>query len=120
MNELMNVKKFVQMKGRARQSNSEFIFLCSTNEVNEVRSEKMTYDHIIKETKQLAKGEGIFEEAVMPQKETIESKIRQAHNGEYHQVQETGAKLRGQECVDLVANFCKAVSGTSEGEAAIL
>ena len=29
MNELLNVKAFIQMKGRARQKDSKFIFLCA-------------------------------------------------------------------------------------------
>jgi ERCC4-related helicase len=32
VNELVNVKAFIQMKGRARQKDSNFIFLCADGE----------------------------------------------------------------------------------------
>jgi ERCC4-related helicase len=33
LNELTTVKAFIQMKGRARQANSRFVFLCSEEEI---------------------------------------------------------------------------------------
>ena len=36
MNELTTVKAFIQMKGRARQINSRFVFLCSEEEHGQV------------------------------------------------------------------------------------
>ena len=40
MNELLNVKAFIQMKGRARQKDSNFIFLCANEEFTDVEKEK--------------------------------------------------------------------------------
>ena len=34
LNELLTVKAFIQMKGRARQENSKFIFVCAREEQN--------------------------------------------------------------------------------------
>lgn len=37
LNELLTVKAFIQMKGRARQENSKFLFVCA-------EEEKSTFD----------------------------------------------------------------------------
>jgi ERCC4-related helicase len=36
INEVLNVKSFIQTKGRARQRNSKFIFLCAKEEREQV------------------------------------------------------------------------------------
>ena len=38
INEVLNVKSFIQTKGRARQKKSKFIFLCAEEEKNNVDS----------------------------------------------------------------------------------
>lgn len=40
MNELATVKAFIQMKGRARQTNSKFVFLCAKEELIQVREDQ--------------------------------------------------------------------------------
>ena len=56
MNELMNVKAFIQMKGRARQQDSNFIFLCARQELDEVEKEKNNFGVVINQMKELAFG----------------------------------------------------------------
>ena len=59
MNEMMNVKAFIQMKGRARKKDSNFIFLSAEQEYEEAKREKKNYGMIIDKMKDLAFGEGI-------------------------------------------------------------
>ena len=56
MNELLNVKAFIQMKGRARQKDSNFIFLCAHEEYNDVEKEKKNFGVVIEKMKELAFG----------------------------------------------------------------
>ena len=39
LNELATVKTFIQMKGRARQLNSRFVFLCAKEELQQVKND---------------------------------------------------------------------------------
>lgn len=39
LNELATVKTFIQMKGRARQLNSRFVFLCAQEELQQVKDD---------------------------------------------------------------------------------
>ena len=47
MNEMLNVKAFIQMKGRARQTASKFIFLCANQEYEDVLKDKKNFNVII-------------------------------------------------------------------------
>lgn len=44
LNEIMTVKGFIQMRGRARQINSKFIFLCSKEEECNVKNDQSTFE----------------------------------------------------------------------------
>lgn len=67
MNELLNVKSFVQMRGRARTACSKFIFLAAEQELPSVQEESKNFHDIIKimnesvQTVRLAPSENIFE-----------------------------------------------------------
>lgn len=56
MNEMLNVKAFIQMKGRARQLNSKFIFLCAKQEYDSILKDKQQFAVVIESMKELAFG----------------------------------------------------------------
>lgn len=56
MNEMLNVKAFIQMKGRARQLDSKFIFLCANEEYDSVLRENLNFGVVINKMKELAFG----------------------------------------------------------------
>ena len=47
LNELLTVKAFIQMKGRARQENSKFVFVCAREEENTFKQNKDMFDRVI-------------------------------------------------------------------------
>lgn len=54
MNELYTVKAFIQMRGRARQKNSKFYFICSEQQNKQVEFEYNTYKDVIDQMKSIA------------------------------------------------------------------
>jgi ERCC4-related helicase len=66
MNEMLNVKAFIQMKGRARQKDSKFIFLCAEEEFEEVNKEKKNFKVIVDHMKELAIGRDSLGEGIKP------------------------------------------------------
>lgn len=60
LNELLNVKAFIQMKGRARQFDSKFIFLCADAEYQEVERERKNFAVVIDKMKELAFGDNFI------------------------------------------------------------
>lgn len=47
LNELLTVKAFIQMKGRARQENSKFIFICAKEETKTFNQNKVMFESVI-------------------------------------------------------------------------
>jgi len=47
LNELMTVKDFIQMKGRARQKDSTFLFLCATQQAMQMEQDRKAYMQVI-------------------------------------------------------------------------
>ena len=47
LNELLTVKAFIQMKGRARQENSKFVFLCAKEEYAMVKENQESFANVI-------------------------------------------------------------------------
>lgn len=47
LNELLTVKAFIQMKGRARQENSKFVFLCAKEEHAMVKENQESFASVI-------------------------------------------------------------------------
>jgi len=72
MNEMLNVKAFIQMKGRARQTNSKFIFLCANEEFEDVQKEKKNFGIVINQMKELAFGRDSIGEGIQPEEDIIE------------------------------------------------
>lgn len=47
LNELLTVKAFIQMKGRARQQKSKFIFLCAKEQYTQVKEDQESFKRVI-------------------------------------------------------------------------
>lgn len=74
MNEMMNVKAFIQMKGRARQKDSKFIFLSAHQEYEEVEKDKKNFGVVIEKMKELAFGKDSIG-GIEPESNIIEQKV---------------------------------------------
>lgn len=107
MNELLNVKAFIQMKGRARQKDSGFIFLCANQEFNEVEKDKKNFGVVIDQMKELAFGKdsigGIEPEEDILQKKSIDE-------SDFFEVPSTGARVSLRDAKSVLETFCKAAA----------
>ncbi|CDW74385.1 cre-dcr-1 protein [Stylonychia lemnae] len=72
LNEILSVKSFIQTKGRARQSNSKFIFLCAHEEKDKYNTEISGFNQTIRIIQEIAYDQ---EESVVPDSKIIEKKI---------------------------------------------
>lgn len=105
LNELLNVKAFIQMKGRARQFDSKFIFLCADAEYADVEKERKNFAVVIDKMKELAFGDK-FINSIQPQKDVLE--IKKVDESEFFEVEETGARVSLRDAKSLIDVFCKA------------
>ncbi len=89
LNELMSVKSFIQMKGRARQLHSKFLFLCSDVQRDSVEQDLKQFQSVIKFMQKIAYLEG--RKQIKPDMDIIEQKA--LPHSEYLEIPETGAKM---------------------------
>ena len=73
VNELLNVKAFIQMKGRARQKDSNFIFLCADGEAQEAEKERKQFGEVIEKMKELAFRDQSID-SIQPENDIIKKK----------------------------------------------
>lgn len=104
LNELLNVKAFIQMKGRARQKNSKFMFLCADKECNEVERDQKNFGVVIAKMKQLAFGESELG-SIKPEEDILERKAPDITD--YFCIQSTGARISIRDSKTMIENFCK-------------
>ena len=105
LNELLNVKAFIQMKGRARKIDSKFIFLCADAEIKEVEREKKNFTIVIDKMKELAFGDNLIN-SIQPEKDILERK--KVDDSEYFEIESTGARVSLRDSKSLIELFCKA------------
>ena len=105
LNELLNVKAFIQMKGRARRTDSKFIFLCADAERQEVDRERKNFAVVIDKMKELAFGDH-FINSIQPEKDILTRK--KVDDSEYFEIPETGARASIRDSKSLIELFCKA------------
>lgn len=105
LNELLNVKAFIQMKGRARRFDSKFIFLCADAEYQEVERERKNFAVVIDKMKELAFGDH-FINSIQPQKDIL--KIKEVDESEFFEIEKTGARVSLRDSKSLIELFCKA------------
>jgi superfamily II DNA/RNA helicase len=107
MNELLNVKAFIQMKGRARQKESSFVFLCANQEFNEVEKDRKNFGVVIEQMKELAFGKDSIG-GIQPEPDVLQSKT--VEESDFFEVPQTGARVSLRDAKALLDVFCKAAA----------
>lgn len=74
INEVLNVKSFIQTKGRARQKNSKFVFLCAEEEKSVVDQTIGGFKTLIEQIQDIAYCDG--EQVILPNPNIVEQKQR--------------------------------------------
>lgn len=110
LNEMLNVKAFIQMKGRARQLDSKFIFLCANQEYEGVLQDKKSFSVVINSMKELAFGTrgGSSWGAIEPEPDIVQVKAQD--ESQYFSVSKTGARMSMRDSKLLLETFCKAAA----------
>ena len=72
INEVLNVKSFIQTKGRARQRNSKFIFLCAKEERSQVCETIEGFKKLISNIQEIAYSDG--DKVILPNPNIIVQK----------------------------------------------
>lgn len=90
LNELLTVKAFIQMKGRARQVKSKFIFLCAKEQYTQVKEDQESFKRVISFMKTITSRS---KKELLPYPDIIETKQNELPEIDYIEVKETGAKL---------------------------
>ena len=101
LNELLTVKAFIQMKGRARQENSKFVFLCAKEEYATVQENQESFASVIRFMKLITTRS---QKELLPSANIVQQK--QVDDVNYFEIKETGAKLSMREAKLLVESFC--------------
>ena len=88
LNELLTVKAFIQMKGRARQENSKFVFVCSKEEQPSFDQSRAMFDRVINFMKTITTKQ---QREVVPERHVLN--LRRSQQEEFYEVEETKAKV---------------------------
>ncbi len=103
-NMIMNIKSFIQMKGRARRLNSEFIVLRKETEKEMCENELAE----LKETAEIMRAIGMSEEIISPDPDAQKTFVLQ--EGTYEEIEETGAKVCMVSAKEYVNLYCASQS----------
>ena len=107
LNELLNVKAFIQMKGRARKRDSKFIFLCADVD-NEVEMERENFDRVIQKMKELAFTKDSDVATIQP--DLTRLKQNAVDVNEFYEVRDSGARISLRDSKSLIDVFCEAAA----------
>ena len=102
LNELLTVKAFIQMKGRARQENSKFIFVCAHEEQNNFQQQRDMFDRVINFMKKITTK---TQREVIPESHVL--KLRRQQQEEHFEVESTKAKVTAKQAKLLIEKFCQ-------------
>lgn len=106
LNELLNVKAFIQMKGRARKQDSKFVFLCADKELAEVEKERKNFGVVIEKMKELAFSDSSVG-CIEPEVEKLRSEHCKFDETDFFEVPQTGARVSLRDAKSLVEMFCE-------------
>jgi ERCC4-related helicase len=73
LNELLTVKAFIQMKGRARRTNSKFVFICAEEEESSMSESKDQFGRVIEIMKNITQIRNLVPDSLL-----IQQSIEQA------------------------------------------
>ena len=102
LNELLTVKAFIQMKGRARQENSKFVFVCAKEETNTFIQSRNMFDRVINFMKKITTKDK--QRQVVPEAHVLRLRVKQQE--EFFEVAQTKAKVTAKQAKLLIEKFC--------------
>ncbi len=96
------------MKGRARQKDSNFIFLCADGEAQQAEKERRQFGVVIEKMKELAFREDQSLERIEPDNDIIKKK--KSIESEFYEIPKTGARVSLRDSKEIIDLFCKAAN----------